>query len=113
MADEINDSDLLAMFRIESSRNHAFHMLVNKYQKRVYWQIRRIIIDHEDANDVVQNVFIKVWKNLDSFKEASSLYTWLYRIATNESLNLSETKKGKYLCAFRQCITFPIPQIGR
>ena len=81
MSEEIDDSELLAQFRIESTRNMAFHMLVTKYQKRVYWQVRRIIIDHDDANDVVQNVFIKVWKNLDGFKETSKLYTWLFRIA--------------------------------
>ncbi len=100
MADEISDSDLLEMFRIESSRNHAFHILVTKYQKRVYWQVRRIIIDHDDANDVVQNVFIKVWKNLGTFKEASSLYTWMYRIATNESLTFLKQKRANMYVPF-------------
>ncbi len=100
MSNEINDSDLLEMFRIETSRNHAFHILVNKYQKRIYWQVRRIIIDHDDANDVVQNVFIKVWKNLGNFKEASSLYTWLYRIATNESLTFLKQKKANMFVPF-------------
>ncbi len=100
MAEEVNDSDLLEMFRVETTRNHAFHMLVTKYQKRVYWQVRRIIIDHEDANDVVQNVFLKVWKNLESFKEASSLYTWLYRIATNESLTFLKQKRANMYVPF-------------
>ena len=100
MADEISDSDLLEMFRIESSRNHAFHILVTKYQKRVYWQVRRIIIDNDDANDVVQNVFIKVWKNLGTFKEASSLYTWMYRIATNESLTFLKQKRANMYVPF-------------
>jgi RNA polymerase sigma factor (sigma-70 family) len=100
MGDEISDIDLLEQFRIENTRNHAFHMLVNKYQKRVYWQVRRIIIDHDDANDVVQNVFIKVWKNLANFKEASSLYTWLYRIATNESLTFLKQKKANMYVPF-------------
>jgi RNA polymerase sigma factor (sigma-70 family) len=100
MADEISDSDLLEQFRVESTRNQAFHFLVNKYQKRVYWQVRRIIIDHDDANDVVQNVFIKVWKNLGNFKEASSLYTWLYRIATNESLTFLKQKRANMYVPF-------------
>ena len=100
MAEEVNDSDLLEMFRVETTRNHAFHMLVTKYQKRDYWQVRRIIIDHEDANDVVQNVFLKVWKNLESFKEASSLYTWLYRIATNESLTFLKQKRANMYVPF-------------
>jgi RNA polymerase sigma factor (sigma-70 family) len=100
MSDEINDSEIMEMFRIESSRNHAFHILVTKYQKRIYWQVRRIIIDHDDANDVVQNVFLKVWKNLGSFKEASSLYTWLYRIATNESLTFLKQKRANMYVPF-------------
>lgn len=100
MQDEISDSELLEMFRMESTRNHAFHMLVTKYQKRIYWQVRRIIIDHDDANDVVQNAFIKVWKNLGNFKEASSLYTWLYRIATNESLTFLKQKKANMYLPF-------------
>jgi len=100
MGEEISDSNILEMFRVESSRNHAFHILVNKYQKRVYWQVRRIIIDHEDTNDVVQNVFLKVWKNLEGFKEASSLYTWLYRIATNESLTFLKQKRANMYVPF-------------
>jgi len=100
MSEEIDDSELLAQFRIESTRNMAFHMLVTKYQKRVYWQVRRIIIDHDDANDVVQNVFIKVWKNLDGFKETSKLYTWLFRIATNESLTFLKQKRAPLYVPF-------------
>lgn len=100
MANEISDSDLLEMFRVETSRNHAFQMLMLKYQKRVYWQVRRIIIDHDDANDVVQNVFVKVWKNLGTFKEASSLYTWMYRIATNESLTFLKQKRANMYVPF-------------
>src|SRR6202021_3813048 len=102
MADEISDSDLLEQFRVESTRNQAFHFLVNKYQKRVYWQVRRIIIDHDDANDVVQNVFIKVWKNLGNFKEASRLYTWLYRIAVNESLTFIKQKRAPLYVPFEK-----------
>lgn len=100
MGEEISDTELLEMFRVKSTRNHAFHILVNKYQKRIYWQVRRIIIDHDDANDVVQNVFIKVWRNLSNFKEASSLYTWLYRIATNESLTFLKQKRATMFVPF-------------
>ncbi|MBK9283415.1 MAG: RNA polymerase sigma factor [Sphingobacteriaceae bacterium] len=57
-----------------------------KYQKPLYWHIRKIVIDHDDADDVLQNTFIKVWKGLENFREESQLYTWMYRIATNESL---------------------------
>ena len=100
MSEEISDNELLEQFRIESTRNLAFHMLMTKYQKRVYWQVRRIIIDHDDANDVVQNTFIKVWKNLDGFKEASRLYTWIYRIATNESLTFLKQKRARLYVPF-------------
>ena len=100
MSEEIKDSELLEQFRNESTRNMAFHMLMTKYQKRVYWQVRRIIIDHDDANDVVQNTFIKVWKNLAGFKETSQFYTWLYRIATNESLTFLKQKKAPLYVPF-------------
>ncbi|HTA84413.1 MAG TPA: sigma-70 family RNA polymerase sigma factor [Bacteroidia bacterium] len=100
MSEDISDKELLEQFRIESTRNMAFHLLVTKYQKRVYWQVRRIIIDHDDANDVVQNVFIKVWKNLDGFKETSQLYTWLFRIATNESLTFLKQKRAPLYVPF-------------
>jgi RNA polymerase sigma factor (sigma-70 family) len=104
MAEEVdnNDAELLEQFRNESTRNYAFHIIVTKYQKRVYWQVRRIVIDHDDANDVVQNVFIKVWKNLENFKEASRLYTWLYRIAVNESLTFLKQKRAPLFVPFEK-----------
>lgn len=90
------DNELLQQFRIPSSREKAFTAIIKKYQERLYWHIRRLVVDHEDANDVVQNMFIKVWKALDNFREDSQLYTWLYRIATNESLTfIAQSKKRK------------------
>ena len=68
-------------------------MLMVKYQQRLYWQIRRMVINHADADDVLQNVFIKVWKNLDKFEQQSQLFTWLYRITVNESLTFLNQKK--------------------
>ena len=94
MAEDPSDKELLEQFRNETTRNTAFGVLVKKYQKRLYWHIRRIVIDHDDADDVVQNTFIKVWKNLSGFKEDSQLYTWLYRIATNEALSFLRQKKA-------------------
>jgi RNA polymerase sigma factor (sigma-70 family) len=90
---EYTDIELLQQFRDEHTRNFAFNQLVRTYQQRLYWHIRKIVIDHDDANDVIQNVFIKVWKHLDGFKEESGLYTWLYRIATNEALSFLRKKK--------------------
>ncbi len=85
------------MFRTEEQRNYAFNLIVMKYQEKLYWHIRKIVIRHDDADDVLQNTFIKVWKSLDKFREASKLYTWLYRIATNESLTFLKQQKNKYL----------------
>ncbi len=89
------DDALLAMFREPSSRNKAFDLLVKKYQEQLYWVIRRLVIDHDDANDLIQNVFIKVWNNLANFREDSKLFTWLYRIAVNESLGFLSSKRMK------------------
>jgi RNA polymerase sigma-70 factor (ECF subfamily) len=99
---ENNDAALLEQFRNESTRNYAFHLIVTKYQKRLYWQARRIVIDHDDANDVMQNVFIKVWKNLEGFKEASRLHTWLYRIVVNESLTFLKQKRAPLFIPFEK-----------
>lgn len=90
---ESADKRLLEQFRDPSSRNLAFSELVNRYQERLYWHIRRIVINHDDADDVLQNTFIKAFKNLDKFREDSQLFTWLYRIATNEALTFLKKKK--------------------
>ena len=76
------------------TQNEAFKELLLDYQRPLYNHIRNIVLNHDDADDVLQNTFIKVWRNLDNFREESSLYTWLYRIATNESLTfINSTKK--------------------
>jgi RNA polymerase sigma factor (sigma-70 family) len=89
------DKELLEKFRQEDTRHYAFNLLVREYQKRLYWHIRKILIDHDDTNDVLQNVFVKIWRNLDGFKGESQLYTWLYRIATNESITFLNQKKKR------------------
>jgi len=98
--DEISDQALLDQFRVENTRHYAFNLITRKYQQRIYYHIRRMVIDHEDANDVTQNTFIKVWKGLDNFREDSQLFTWLYRIATNESLTFLRQKRTKYFIPF-------------
>jgi RNA polymerase sigma-70 factor (ECF subfamily) len=80
----------------ESSRNFAFNLIMKKYQKRVYMHIRRLLIDHDDTDDVLQNTFIKVWKNLENFKSDSQLFTWIYRIATNESITFLNKKRKRF-----------------
>ena len=92
---EVPDSQILATFKVDSTREKGFEMLVVKYQQRLYWHIRRMVLDHDDANDILQNVFIKVWNNLDKFQQQSQLFTWLYRIATNESFTFLNQKKKK------------------
>lgn len=95
---EYDDRDLLEKLRNEKTRNLAFQSLVKQYQERLYWHIRKIVMDHDDADDVLQNTFLKVWRNLDKFREESTLFTWLYRIATNESLTfISSVKKRSFL----------------
>lgn len=73
----------------------AFKKLLADYKERLYWHIRKIVINHEDADDVLQNTFIKVFENVSKFKGNSNIYTWMYKIATNESLNLLSKKSRK------------------
>ena len=91
----IEDRVILASFRQEKTKELAFTQLVKKYQERLYWHIRRMVVTHEDTDDILQNVFIKVWKNLGDFREEANLYTWLYRIATNETLTWIEQQKKR------------------
>ncbi|MCO5234839.1 MAG: sigma-70 family RNA polymerase sigma factor [Chitinophagaceae bacterium] len=90
-----DDISLLQEFRVPATREKAFTDIIKKYQEKLYWHIRRLVIQHEDANDVLQNVFIKIWKGLDNFREDAQLYTWMYRVATNESLSYLEQQKRK------------------
>ncbi|MFC5282705.1 RNA polymerase sigma factor [Pedobacter alpinus] len=91
----IEDSVILQKFEDEKTRNEAFSLLLNKYQQKVYWHIRRMVLNHDDADDIVQEVFIKVWKNLINFRQDAQLYTWLYRIASNECITFLNKKKAK------------------
>ncbi len=90
---EYTDEEIMEMYRKEDSRNMSLHHLIKKYEVRLYWHIRKIVIDHDDTDDVLQNSFIKVWKGMGNFNEDSKLYTWLYRIATNESIDFLRKKK--------------------
>jgi len=91
----IDDKELLEAFRNEATRETAFTRIVKKYQERLYWHIRRLVIHHEDANDVLQNVLVKAWSYLDNFREEANLYTWLYRIATNETITFLTKEKRR------------------
>lgn len=89
------DKNLISDLKKEDKKEKAFQLLVNAYQQRLYWHIRKIVVSHDDTDDLLQNVFIKVWNNVSSFREDSSLFTWLFRIATNESLSFLQQKKRR------------------
>lgn len=89
----MEDVEILEKFANKRTREEAFTLLLNKYQERIYWHVRRYVLDHDDADDLVQDIFIKVWNNLDKFRADAKLYTWIYRIATNESITFLNKKK--------------------
>ena len=90
-----SESEIVIQLGQPSKRGQAFSAVVRLYQERLYWHIRKMVLSHEDANDVLQNTFLKAWKALDSFRGDSQLSTWLYRIATNESINFLNGKKKR------------------
>lgn len=95
MAVQVEDAEILRKFQEEKTRNEAFNLLLKKYQQKLYWHIRRMVIDHDDADDIVQDTFVKIWKNLPGFRNDAQLYTWMYRIATNECITFLNKKKQK------------------
>lgn len=90
------DKDILDLIADDQTFDKGFELLVRTHQESLYWHIRRIVYAHEDADDVLQNTFIKVFKNIKGFAGHSKLYTWLYRIATNEAISLINKKKKKF-----------------
>lgn len=92
---ENSQSIFIQSLKEPETREAAFNKLVKQYKERLYWHVRKIVLNHDDANDVIQNTFIKIFLNLDNFQENSTLFTWMYRIATNESLNFINTKASK------------------
>jgi len=92
----LEDKELLQKIRDPETRNYGFNMLVRAYQQRVYWLVRKMVIDHDDADDLTQEVFIKVHRAIDAFREDSQLFTWIYRIATNECLSYLNKKKRRF-----------------
>ena len=84
----INESEFILRLQDPKSKEAAFRELLQLYKERLYWHIRKIVINHDDADDVLQNTFIKVYRSIDKFKGESKLFSWIYRIATNESITL-------------------------
>ncbi|NAS30273.1 sigma-70 family RNA polymerase sigma factor [Flavobacteriaceae bacterium R38] len=91
----ILEASLIDQLKDKKTQETAFRELVGLYKEKLYWHIRRIVINHHDADDVLQNTFIKVFKNIKNFKGESALYSWMYRIATNESISFLNTKAKK------------------
>ncbi len=96
----MNDNEILDLFHSGSGKERGFNLLVEKYQQRIYWHIRRMVKSHEDADDVMQNTFIKIWHGLENFRADSQLFTWLYRIATNETITFINSRNKKATISF-------------
>jgi RNA polymerase sigma-70 factor (ECF subfamily) len=92
----LEDRELLSKIRLPETRNYGFNMLVRTYQQRVYAHVRKMVIDHDDADDITQETFIKIHKYIDGFREDAQLFTWIYRIATNECLTFLQKKKRRF-----------------
>ncbi len=93
MKEPISDEQILTLFSQEKSKEEAFKLLMDKYQADIYFGVRRIVVAHEDANDITQNVLIKIWRYLSNFRGDSSLKTWISKICVNEALTFIEKKK--------------------
>jgi RNA polymerase sigma-70 factor (ECF subfamily) len=91
----IAEETLVKELKQKETQARAFEVLINTYKERLYWHIRRIVLDHDDADDVLQNTFIKVFRNIEKFKGDSKLYSWMYRIGTNEALSFLKSKSRK------------------
>ena len=96
----MTDQEILSAFHQEETKEWAFGRLLDKYQEKLYWHLRRMTQNHEDADDLMQNTFLKVWTGLHHFRADSQLYTWLYRIATNEAINLLNQKSKRATLSF-------------
>ena len=93
-----DESILVAQLQEQHTRREAFSKVITQFQEQIYWQIRKIVMSHDDCNDVMQNTFLKAWNSLDSFRGESKLSTWLYRIAINESITfVNKQRKERQL----------------
>ncbi|MBS1557104.1 MAG: sigma-70 family RNA polymerase sigma factor [Bacteroidetes bacterium] len=101
----MEDKELLQKIKNPETKNYGFNMLVRTYQQRVYWLVRKMVIDHDDADDLTQEIFIKIHKAIDNFREDSQLFTWIYRIATNECLTHLAKKRRRFF--------LPIEDVGQ
>jgi RNA polymerase sigma factor (sigma-70 family) len=101
----LEDKELLSKIRNPETQHYGFNLLVRTYQKRIYWHIRKMVIDHDDADDLTQEVFIKIHKAIGNFREDAQLFTWIYRIATNECLTFLKKKRRRFF--------LPLEDVGK
>ena len=94
MNSSYDEREVLALLKDESTQRKGFEMIVAQYSEQLYWQIRRMVLSHEDANDLLQNTFIKAWTSIDYFRGEAKLSTWLYRIALNECLTFLSKQRA-------------------
>ena len=89
-----NEKETIALLQDPTRQREAFERIVRTYSEQLYWQIRRLVLSHDDANDILQNTFIKAWTNIDYFRGDAKMSTWLYRIALNESLTFLNKQRA-------------------
>lgn len=95
----MEEKEFITLLQNSKTCSKAFENLVDTYQRRLYWHIRRIVISHEDTDDVLQETFIKIFRNIDKFRGESSLFSWVYRIATNQALDFLKKKANERNCS--------------
>ena len=93
----MEDAQILSLFADPPTREAGFAQLMRKYQTKLYWHVRKMVVSHDDADDLLQDIFVKAWRALPTFRQEAQLYTWLYRIATNECLGFLSSRKRKFL----------------
>ena len=111
MKTKLNEEDILELLRNPETQREGFAQVVEEYSERIYWQIRKMVYSHDDANDILQDVFIKAWLNIDKFRGDAKLSTWLYKIAINESITFINRSKAKLNLSIDDSDSFLINQL--
>lgn len=106
-----NENEIIALLKDPVTQKRAFGEVVAHYSEKIYWQIRKMVLDHDDANDLVQNTFLKAWTNINFFRGESKLSTWLYRIAINESITFLNNQRQKNNISIDDADTFLLSKL--
>ena len=111
MKTKFEEEDILELLRKPETQKEGFALIVEEYSERLYWQIRKMVYSHEDANDILQDVFIKAWLNIEKFRGDAKLSTWLYKIAINESITFINRSKAKHNLSIDDSDSFLLNQL--